>query len=56
MKNINVIYVMALLTITQLTIFVIQMFFMNEPCSSLLIIPEIMILLIVLFIRKPKEK
>lgn len=56
MKNTSIIYTMALLTITQLTLFAIQMLCIKEPYSSLLLIPEIMLVLTSLFVKSNMEK
>lgn len=56
MKNGEKIFTMALLTITQVTVFIIQMFFIKEPCSSLLLIPEIMLVFTLLYVKSTMEK
>lgn len=55
MKNENELFTIALLTVTQVIIFTIQMFFIKEPCSSLLLIPEAMLVFIVFYIKSNME-
>lgn len=56
MKNGEKIFTMAVLTITQVTLFVIQMFFIKELCSSLLLIPETMLVLTSLYVKSTMDK
>ncbi len=56
MKNGEKVFTIVLLTITQVTLYIIQMFFIKEPCSSLLLIPEIMLVLTLLYVKSTMDK